>query len=310
MESLFLVAVFIYNANGTHSFAVDSNSTRLLPYSILEEMDFDLEEFTFLYSERIPPYLVRAEKHLVSAYPPGPAIMALPFYIPAFVSGVSAQSNLMIQVEKIAASVFVALSAALIYQCIASIEGGKTALLFALIYAFGTSSLSISSQGLWQHGPSQLLLVASLYGLVRGRERERWVGLAGLPLGGSVLCRPTDILVAVPLAVYVLHRHRQQWIAFALGALPSVLFVAGYNLWYFGSVMRMGYDQGFFSGNGWATPFAEGLPGILFSPSRGILIYSPVFIFALWGAYLAWRSRNYVLFRYLTVSVILVVLLY
>jgi len=86
--------------------------------------------------------------------------------------------------------------------------------------------------------------------------------------------------------------------------------MAGYNLWYFESITRMGYDQGFFFGNGWATPLVEGLPGVLFSPSRGILIYSPVFIFAFWGAYLVWRSSNCVLLRYLTVSVILTVLVY
>jgi hypothetical protein len=307
---LFLAAVFIYNANGTHSFAVDSNSTRLLPYSLLKEADFDLDEFTFLYGAGIPPYVVRTEGHFVSSYPPGPAIMALPFYIPPFLASVSAQSTLMLQVEKVAASVFVALSVVLVYSCVATIADAATALLFALIYAFGTSSLSISSQGLWQHGPSQLLVATSLYLLVRGREREKAVGLAGLSLGAAVLCRPTDILVALPLAAYVLHRHPQKWFSFVSWALPSVLFLVVYNLWYFGSIARMPYDQGFFSGNGWATPFMEGLPGVLVSPSRGIFIYSPVFVFALWGIYLSWRSRGNVLFRYLSISVILSILFY
>jgi hypothetical protein len=276
----------------------------------LKEADFDLDEFTFLYREGIPPYLVRTEKHFVSAYPPGPALMALPFYVPPFLAAVSAQSALMVQVEKVAASVFVAISVVLIYHCIAKIAGAATALLFALIYAFGTSSLSISSQGLWQHGPSQLLVAASLYLLVRGTEREQGVGLTGLSLGAAVLCRPTDILMALPLAAYVLHRHPKKWFLFLLWALPSVLFLLAYNLWYFGSITKMAYDQGFFSGNGWATPFFEGLPGVLVSPSRGIFIYSPVFVFALWGIYLSWRSSTGVLFRYLSISVILSVVFY
>jgi len=36
-------------------------------------------------------------------------------------------------------------------------------ILLVIIYAFATNSLSTSSQGLWQHGTSQLLLSAALF---------------------------------------------------------------------------------------------------------------------------------------------------
>ena len=105
----------------------------------------------------------RAVKHAcVSAYPPGAAIMALPFYIPPFLAGVSPQSTLMIEIEKVAASVFVAASVTLLYYCIAGIADPRTAVLLALIFAFGTSSFSISSQGLWQHGPFFNLVLLDL----------------------------------------------------------------------------------------------------------------------------------------------------
>jgi hypothetical protein len=206
---LFLIALFIYNANGRQIGAVDTIPSRFLPYSLLREGNFDLDEFRFLYTQGVPAYLIQSGGHVVSAYPPGPAILALPFYLLPILGRVPPQSKLLIDVEKLAAAVLTALSVALMYATIRRLSDQKEALILSLIYAFGTSSLSISSQALWQHGPSQLLLAASLYCLVRGNEQPQWAAVSGLPLGMAVLCRPTDLLIAIPLAAYVFHAHRK-----------------------------------------------------------------------------------------------------
>jgi len=275
---LFLVALFIYNANGRHIGAIDTIPSRLLPYSILREGNLDLDEFRFLYAQGVPAYIIQSGERLVSAYPPGPAILALPFYLLPVLGRVPPQSKLLIDVEKLAAAVLTALSVVLIHAAISRLEGNRAALLLSLIYAFGTSSLSVSSQALWQHGPSQRFLAASLYCLVRGMEQPRWAALSGLTLGLAVLCRPTDLLIALPLATYICHAHRGHVLRFALFATPSIIFMAFYNFWYFGSTIRAGYNQHLFSGNAWRTPFLEGLSGILLSPSRGLFVYSPVFV--------------------------------
>ena len=36
----------------------------------------------------------------------------------------------------------------------------------------------------------------------------------------------------------------------------------------------------------------EGLPGILVSPTHGLLVYSPVFLFAIVGSAAVWRSSD------------------
>jgi hypothetical protein len=77
-------------------------------------------------------------------------------------------------------------------------------------HALGTSSFSVSSQALWQHGPSQLTLVIGLYSLIRGRAEPVWMGLAGFSLAFAVLCRPTDLLLALPLGAYVIIYHRPE----------------------------------------------------------------------------------------------------
>ena len=307
---LFLVALFIYNANGRQIGAVDTIPSRLLPYSILREGNFDLDEFQFLYAQGVPAYIIQSGERLVSAYPPGPAILALPFYLLPVLGRVPPQSKLLIDVEKLAAAVLTALSVVLIHAAIRRLESQEVALILSVIYAFGTSAFSISSQALWQHGPSQLLLAASIYCLVRGMEQAKWAAFSGLTLSSAVLCRPTDILIAIPLSIYVLRAHRDQTVRFVLFAAPPTIFMGLYNYWYFGSVLQMGYDQGFFSAGGRGTPFFEGLSGILFSPSRGLFVYSPVFLFSLLGIFLTWRDGKLQLSKYLSVAVVLVIVLY
>ena len=307
---LFLIALFIYNANGRQIGAVDTIPSRFLPYSLLREGNFDLDEFRFLYTQGVPAYLIQSGGHVVSAYPPGPAILALPFYLLPILGRVPPQSKLLIDVEKLAAAVLTALSVALMYATIRRLSDQKEALILSLIYAFGTSSLSISSQALWQHGPSQLFLAASLYCLVRGMEQPGWAALSGLTLGLAVLCRPTDLLIAIPLAAYVFHAHRKLTYLFTLLTLPAVAFMLLYNQRHFGAATRMGYDQGFFSGGAWNTSFFDGLAGILLSPSRGLFIYSPVFVLSLSGMYIAWRRSGNLLYKYMGVAVVSVIVLY
>lgn len=307
---LFLIALFIYNANGAQHGAVDTIPTRFLPYSILKEQNFDLDEFRFLYAHGVPAYLIQSGNHLISAYPPGPAILALPFYLLPVLSGVPPDSKLVTDVEKLAASVLTALSVVLVYLTLRRLGGEKTAFKLSLLYALGTSALSVSSQALWQHGPSQLLLAASLYCLVRGMEQVKWVAFSGLMLGSAVLCRPTDVLVASALAIYVLHTHRREACLFTLLALPPIAFFLLYNHWHFGSATRIGYDQGFFSGGMWNIPFFSGLAGILLSPSRGLFIYSPVFLFSLVGMCIVWRHSGNFLYKYVSMAIVSVIVLY
>jgi hypothetical protein len=146
--------------------------------------------------------------------------------------------------------------------------------------------------------------------LVRGIEQPKWVAFSGLTLGFAVLCRSTDLFIAIPLAIYVLHVHRDQIYRFTLFALPCVIVLALYNWGYFGSVIRTGYGQAIFSENAWSTSFFEGLTGILLSPSRGLFVYSPIFLFSLIGIFSAQRHADSLLFRYLSVAVVLVIALY
>ena len=65
--------------------------------------------------------------------------------------------------------------------------------------------------GFFKHGPSVLFLSIALWALLRGGSTVPWAGLA---LGLAVINRPTNIAIALPLAIYVLRYERRHslWI--------------------------------------------------------------------------------------------------
>ena len=303
-----LALLLIYLGNGRTLGSGDTLPARYLPLSVLREGDFDLDEFPFLYADGDAYFLRRVGGRWVSDYPVGTALLALPVYLPAAWGRMRADSPLVAELEKLSAALIVALSAVAVYATLRELTPGRTALLFTAAYALGGSSLSVSSQALWQHGAGQLGLAAALYCLVRGRRSAWWVGLAGFPLALAVVSRPADLLLAAPVGMYVLLQHRRQLPVFVGLALPPVLFHLAYQARYFGHPLRVQWslsDSGPLS-----TPLWQGLAGLLVSPGRGLFVYSPIFLFSLVGLALAWRRDGDRLLRWLGAGALLTVLLH
>jgi hypothetical protein len=316
---LFSVLMIIYLANERTFGASDTLPARYLPLSILRDGNFYLDKFPFLYDQdRVPSFLRFVNGHYVSEYPVGAALLAIPFYLASALGGVAPQSQLIAELEKLSAAATVALSAVVLYFALRQVIDRRDSLFITALYALGTSSLSEISQGLWQHGASQLALAVALYCLVRGRLEAGWVKIAGFPLAFAVTSRPTDVLLALPLGIYVLVHHRRDVWGFLLSGIPPILFQLWYNAAYFGNPFRVQFfftpsaavrDLSLGAGN-WSTPFWNGLAGILLSPGRGLLIYSPIFLMSVIGIGLAWKSDGDRLLRYASVGVLLTVLVY
>lgn len=215
---LLLVVVLVYLANGRSIGAGDTVPARYLPISMLREFNFDLDEFTFLYDETgrrtypfigdRPFFLLPREGHYYSVYPIGPALLALPLYILPVSAGMTATSAWVVRLEKLSATLITALSVLFLFWTLRELTRERWALIIASVYAFGTSSLSVSSQALWQHGPSQLCFALSSYLLVKGMRETAYISYVGFPLAASILMRPTNALLVLPLGVYLLHQHR------------------------------------------------------------------------------------------------------
>jgi hypothetical protein len=73
-----------------------------------------------------------------------------------------------------------------------------------------------------------------------------------------------------------------------MGGFPVALLLMAYNTYAFGSPLSTGYRGE--ASAGWTTPLWIGLPGMLLSPSHGLLMYSPVLLLAAYGGWSVWRT--------------------
>jgi hypothetical protein len=306
--AIFALTLLVYLANETVQGSGDTIPARYLPLSILREGNFNLDEFGFIHAGGDGYYLTRREGHYVSTYPVAASLLAVPVYALSAAGPMDGSSNFIAELDKLSAALIVALSVVLIYFTARRMSSNTWALFIAAAYAFGSSSFSTSSQALWQHGPSQLALAAALYCLVRGREEPQWVARAGFPLAFAIVSRPTDLVMVLPIGIYLLLRHRRSLPGVAATAVPPLAFHFWYTWTYFGDPFRL--QLSLTDANLWSTPFLVGLTGILFSPARGLFVYSPVFAAAIVGGVRSWVRGGDPLLRAVSAGVILNVALY
>ena len=166
----------------------DTFGSRYMPYSIIKEGNFNLDEFPFLQDANY--YTRKQNGHWVSKYPPGVPVMALPVYIFPVLAGLPVDSPHVPCLEKLSASLLTALSAVFFFLAVKMLLSNGWALFLTLVYGAGTCSWSVSSSSLYQHAPTQLLLILTLYLLLKGINEAKFVKWAGLTLSAAVVCRP------------------------------------------------------------------------------------------------------------------------
>ncbi len=115
---LFLAFLLLYNLTLESPLTSDCMPNMYLPFSMLKHGSISLSFFQELYIAGRPYYLVPFREGLHSIFGIGTALFALPFFLP-FAFGRSIPSFLtIIYVSKLAASFYVALSAAILYAAL------------------------------------------------------------------------------------------------------------------------------------------------------------------------------------------------
>ena len=287
--------------------ASDTIGTRLLPVAVIREQRLYLDRFCRdgPGSPFLPAYVQQVGGHYLATTPVFPALLAVPVYVvPVMLLEVDVR--LVNLLSKLSGSLFAALSVAVLYLALRPLGSESGALGGALAYAFGTSTWSVSSQGLWGHGPAQLFLAAALYWAVRGEEAPRYRAGLGLAAGLMFASRPqTTGLVGLALVAHALYADRRWGLRCGVVFAGVVLAVFGYNLAAFGSIqggyarLNVAYMPIFKVPGMWSTPLLQGLLGLLVSPSRGLLVYSPILLFAFAGILLSVRRGERPLCRFL-----------
>jgi hypothetical protein len=249
-----------------------------------------------LPTETVPWWFTRVGSHVISIYPIVPGLLNTPTHLVARWLGVSLP-NEIVPLARITASSIAALSTLFMYLCLLRVCARRTtAVFFALLFAFGTAVWSGNSRSLYQHGAAVLFITAALAALLS--RRQRLIPVAGLLLGAAVFDRPTNIVIAAALTLYVARHERPALPAFlGLAAIPAALL--GWYSWvYWGSPFTLGQGQGL---AGFTSPEpAIAALGLLLSPNRGLLVFSPIFVVSLgYAGYLLRKPELQPLLNYL-----------
>jgi len=260
---------------------------------------------------------VRDDVYL-SSWGPGPGLCALPVAAVAkwFGAEITARSPALWWLGKWAASLCVAASASFVFLAARFFVGRGPSIVIALGYALGTCVFSTSSQALWQHGPNELFLAMSVFGLIASERTKSATALltallCGAALGAATWCRPTSGLLVLSVVVYLAIVDWPRLIAIIVGGLPLGIGMLAYNVHYFDTPLAFGQmmlehvaEEKTGVTSMWQTPLLEGAAGLLMSPSRGLFVYSPFLLFALPGTYRAWRKKQFRVLRPLSVAVL------
>ncbi len=287
------IALAIYVGNHSCGSSGDTVPARVLPISMLKEHDLDMDEFQPHIISGKRYCMVRVGDRWLSSYPLGPAFTALPVYAAAYLivpdlygsrmdsyyedDGSDEDHPVANAMEKASAAIVAALSAMVLWM-IARRQAGLWASLWVTgAYAFGTSVMSSASQGLWTHGPSCLSLLLMLFFLLEPERKASSMLLAGLAAGWAFFCRPTNAVPIAILAAWVLLNERRRVLWFILGVLLVAAPTYHLYLHLYGTALGGNSARGA-TFNGFHLRV---LMGLLFSPSRGLFVFSPFLLFGL-----------------------------
>ncbi|WP_257236291.1 glycosyltransferase family 39 protein [Nostoc sp. 'Peltigera malacea cyanobiont' DB3992] len=312
---VFFVCSVIYLANGVPISAPDTIPNTLLAFNLLENNTFNLDAFRASYfctnSYANCYFFAEANHgHLSSIYPIGTAIVTFPLYLIfyAYLKLISFYASVSLDLtsasfeiyrvffEKLAATITTAITVIIFYLSVRLKFSLSISLISTFIFAFATNIWMTSSQGLWQHTASNLALISIIFCLLKAnraseKSQKIWLLIAGVACGLLPGIRPTSTLYTIAAIIYSIftYRFKSVYLFFGLvSALPSI----AWNLYYFGNLTG-GYSKMFpappykFTFNN----FIRATLGTLVSPSRGLLVFSPIVLYSLPGAYQVFKLR-------------------
>ena len=285
---IFLILYFAYNTVYVMNTNGDTVPATVFPLSVLQYHNLFFDQFGQMAINTNTNYgYLLINGHYYSLFPVVTPVLVTPVYAVSLglfhVLSVPLTGGNILLIGKTCAAIITALSGVVVYLVCKELFSKRVALLSTFIYAFGTSTWSISSQALWQQGTGELLLILMLYCIIRNEKAESWTHSAALGILSAlfVFNRPPDALLVIPIVYYVIRFCRNRVTYYALAGIVSGLPFFLYNLLIFGTVFG-GYSHDFhqyvFNGD-----FLVHYLGLLISPNVGLFIFTPILILSLIG---------------------------
>jgi hypothetical protein len=294
---LFLALFSVYNANGREIASYDSQPAKFAARELLTRGTITLNYVVGTTPQLLEraAFVATTDGNYRSAYSPVPVLLAAAITWPLYAAGLINPDAEMAAplIAKLGASALTAAAVALLFLAAARFAPPRRALWIALGLGIGTGYWSTASQTLWQHESAALGLAIAVWAFTQTDPTVGSAALAGLGLGLAGTSRPQ---LAVAIAVLSLGLFaRVPWRAAAIAcAIVGVCATAliAVNIRWFGDPLGAAPMLEALHPAVHATERSfrvgiEGPAGLLVSPSRGLLVFSPIVLIAIAGF---WRT--------------------
>lgn len=306
--ALFVTLLVAYNANGREIGSYDSQPTKFAARELLLRGTLHLDEVvrqTPEYAQRWG-FILAADGHYRSVYSPVPALMAAAVGWPLSVTGlVDLRAPLApALLAKLTASLFAAATVILSFFTARQWLSPVRATFLAVGLGLGTGFWSTVSQTLWQTETAVLGLAVAIHAWCRNRPTRNVAILMGVGLALAGMTRPQLAPIVIVLTAAMWKRLSTRDASFGTAiVLVSGLAICAVNMTWFGhplgaQALLQEVNASLHGTGAMFTAGLEGAMGLLVSPSRGILIFSPIVLIAIaampraftagWHSPLAW----------------------
>ena len=287
------VALVLLNANGREIGNYDTQAAKYAARELAVRGTLTLDAVVAsmpALAER-SAFGVALDGHVRSSYPVLPSIIAAgPAWLLAATGALDLDAPMAATlVAKLTASTLVALAVACAFLIARARTSAGVAVLVALGYGFGTN-VWLAGQTLGGHETVALGLTAALALLVpTGQAAAGWRGWAAMAMLAVAGAARAQVAPAVAvLALWTLVRGRfRTWAPLSLLVAAAGIVVASNVAWFghpLGAVARLEslHPTVHATPGSLGSPWQGGL-GLLLSPSRGLLIFSPVVLVCVAG---------------------------
>lgn len=310
---IFLV-VFAANILNTNIATWDSRWTIHTAYSMIYEQNLDLDEYSNVIQKDGNYGIWKGSEHVYNYFPIGVSIIALPFVFAgeyifelALLINPDLKANLQQKgftlinvtnyyyiVEYFIASVIVALCACLMFFIARRYINLGQALLLTFVFAFCTSLWSVAGRALWMHGPLILALLYAIYLLIKEELKISNIISLGLILAFTFIIRPTGLIFFAGILFYLFTFNKKLALTYLISGFVIFLgfFLLNYSI--YGTILSP-YYQYYFNllyGSGFPN-IGEALLGNLLSPGKGLVIFTPIILFSIYGFYLKIKVKEF-----------------
>jgi hypothetical protein len=177
------------------------------------------------------------------------------------------------------------------------------ALIFSFLFCLGSSVMSTVGLALWSFDFEMIFLLLAVNHLSKNFNNPE--NISGFKLGTYLfiawLCRPSAIIFTGLIICWLLFKNRK---ALKFMGITMVCFLIPFVLYsyiYFHQFVLSYYNPFFWSSKSVVSqPFYEKIVAVLFSPARGLLLFTPFLIFSFVGFfYKSLRSNALYLIAFL-----------